>query len=157
MVRNVINILFWNQWLALAAFFIVGDFLYDWNFEIAVGDTYLVIEDYSIGFLIGGFFLVMWCLFRFVTAFRSLRWLARIHVAGTTISTLLIALFLNDVIRESQPRRYTDYSVYKELQQESFSGVDWIFPLLLVFLFLQLSWIVQLVAWFYYKPWREKG
>ncbi|MES2557153.1 MAG: hypothetical protein V4604_13435 [Bacteroidota bacterium] len=157
MIRSVLKTLYWNQWLGLALFFVIGDFASDWMLDIAVHDTYYVIDGHQIGFFVGGFFLIIWSLFRFFPVFRSLRWLARIHVTGTTITAILIFLFLSNAIQKSQPRRYSDYSVYAEFNQPQTSYEDWILPLLYAFLLLQLIWFVQLIAWYYYKAKSSKG
>ncbi len=125
--------------------------------DIAFHDTYFVIGGYQIAFFVGSFFLISWLLFRFIPAFRALRWLARIHLAGTTITTILIFLLLSNMIQESQPKRYTDYSVYTELNQPQSINTDWFPVLLYAFLLLQLSWFVQLIAWYYYKARSSNG
>ena len=158
MIRSILKTLYWNQWLALALFFVVGDFASNWNLDIAVDeDTYFLLTDHAIGFWVGGFFLITWSLFRFVHMFRSLRWLARIHVTGTTIITILIFLLLSNLVQESQPRRYSDYSVYTEFNKPQTFDVDWLQVLLYAFLVLQLSWFVQLIAWYYYKVRKDKS
>lgn len=151
MIRSILKTLYWNQWLALALFFIIGDIVYHWAIDIDFHDTYVVIGGYQIGFFIGGFFLITWSLFRFIPAFRSLPWLARIHVTGTTIITILIFMLLSNLIQESQPKRYTDYSVYEEFNQPQTFDVNWIPYLFYAFLLLQLSWFIQLIVWYYYK------
>lgn len=151
MIKSVLKTLYWNQWLALALFFFIGDFAFHWVLDIAVHDTYIVIGGYQIGFLVGGFFVTIWAFFRFFPGFQVLRWLAHIHVTGTTIITVLIFLLLSNVLQGSQPKRYSDYSVYTEFDNPQMSCIDWIPTLFYVFLFLQLSWFVQLIAWYYYK------
>jgi hypothetical protein len=149
MIRSILKTFYWNQWLALALFFVIGDIVCHWTLDITINDLYLVIGGYQIGFFIGGFFLITWSLFRFIPAFRSLRWLARIHVTGTTIITILIFLLLSDV--NTEPKRYIDYSVYEEFNQPQAHDMNWIPLLFYTFLLLQLSWFIQSIAWYYYK------
>jgi len=149
MIRSILKTLYWNQWLALALFFVIGDIVYHWALDIVIDDTYVVIGGYQIGSFVGGFFLITWSLFRFIPAFRSLRWLARIHVTGTTSITIVIFLLLSNV--DTEPRRYTDYSIYEESNQPQTLDVNWIPYLFYAFLLLQLSWFIQLIAWYYYK------
>jgi hypothetical protein len=149
MIRSILNTIYWNQWLALALIFVIGDIVCHWTLDIAINDLYLVIGGYQIGFFIGGFFLIIWSLFRFIPAFRSLRWLARIHVTGTTIITILIFLLFSNV--DTEPRRYADYSVYEEFNQPQALDVNWIPSLFYAFLLLQLSWFIQLMAWYYFR------
>lgn len=151
MIKSVLKTLYWNQWLALAFFFITGDLIWNWELDIAVHDTYVVIGGCQIGFFVGGFFVIIWAFFRFFPVFRALRWLAHIHVTVTTILTILIFLLLSNVLEGSQPKRYTDYSVYTEFNNPQMSRMDWITILFYVFLFLQFSWFVQLIAWYCYK------
>ncbi|MDH4473421.1 MAG: hypothetical protein QE487_12510 [Fluviicola sp.] len=151
MIRTILKTLYWNQWLGLALFFFIGDFVCHWVLDIAIHDAYLVIGDYQIGLFVGSFFLITWSLFRFFPAFKSMLWLARIHVTGTTIVTIVIFILLNNEIHEQKLRRYSDYSVYTEFNQPQSSNEDWILLLLYVFLILQLSWFVQLIVWYYYK------
>jgi hypothetical protein len=152
MIRSILKTLYWNQWLALALFFVIGDLVWNWTLDIAVDeDTYFLITDHAIGFWVGGFFLITWSLFRLFSAFKSMLWLARIHVTGTTIITIVIFMSLNNENQEQKQQRYSDYSVYTEFNQPQSSNEDWILLLLYVFLILQLSWFVQLIAWYYYK------
>ena len=152
MIRSILKTLYWNQWLVLAIFFVVGDLVCNWVLDLAFeDDVYVVIGGYQIGCFIGGFFVIIWAFFRFFPAFRTLHWLAHIHVAGTTITTMLIFLVLSNVLQKLQSRRYSDYSVYTELNTPQTSYMDWIPALFYAFLFLQLIWFVQLIVWYYYK------
>src|SRR3989338_6632308 len=110
MIRSVLKTLYWNQWLALALFFIFGDLISNWMLDIAFHDTYFVIGGYQIAFFVGSFFLISWLLFRFIPAFRALRWWARFHLAEKNITTFLFFLLLGNMMGETQPKRYAAYS-----------------------------------------------
>ena len=151
MIRSILKTLYWNQWLALALFFVIGDFIYHWVLDIAFHDTYFVITDHSIGIFIGGFFLLLWSLFRFIPAFRSVNWLAHLHISGSTLLTLTIFVSFYIQTLPEPARRYSDYSVYTEFDQQSM-WLNFIVTIcFLLFVVLQFSWFIQLIVWYYYR------
>ena len=134
---------FSDQWLLLSLiYFIAGCFLPP--LDIAVHDTYYVIDGFHAGVCFALLYGVIWLFYRFIPAFSTFIILSKIHLVLTSIWGLSLLLLLY-FPRPITPR-YSDYSVNNELTTSSFTIDYSIYLLLLLFPFIQAIWIVQLIG-----------
>ena len=134
--------LFSHQWLIAAAVLLVAGNFAD-VVDIAVHDTYFVIDGFRVGLLGVLFFSVLWALHTFIPACRTVKGLSVFHLVATSVTGLSLWFSVLFPVREPVAR-YADYSVYDELSRESGMDPSLKISLLMVLLVgLQLIFAVQ--------------
>lgn len=146
---HFLSILFRHQWLIVAFTLMVAGNFAD-VVDIAVHDTYFVIDGFQVGLLGTLFFGVLWALHAFIPACRTVKWLSVFHLIATSIIGIWLWLLLlfPEPVPDPAPKRYYDYSVYAEFSQPT--GMDqatMLSLLVMIFAALQAIFLVQVGVW----------
>lgn len=113
--------------------------------DLSMHDTYYVFKIRHLLFLLSVLLVVGWALIRFIPLFRTVNWLCFVHVIGTAVSLgIIVAILLQLEIMPQMPVVYRDYSGFEDYPVNTgFSMNELGAIVILLFLLLQLCWIIQ--------------
>jgi cytochrome c oxidase subunit 1 len=120
--------------------------------DISIHDTYFVIQYEHIWKLLSLYFLLLTVItfgLKFFKFSLSKIWL-HLHIWISFIVFFVINFILNTIEKNSQPKRYYDYSVYEDFKNSS-NVIDYnelLAVLLILFVFVQSFFIISILVGF---------